>query len=77
MKIETSSKDIIKRLPEQAQYLYFIAETPEEIFQLGEISKMLPYSSRGLTLEMKMSLGVRIVDVVNKLTKEETVISEN
>ena len=77
MKIITSSEELIKKIPEQAQYCYFIAETQEEIFQLGEMSKMLPFSSRGIGLDGKISLGVRIIDVVNKLTKNEVVVSED
>lgn len=63
--------------PQQQQYCYFVAENADDIFMLGQLSKCLPYSSRGFSVDNHLTLGVRINDLVQKAIEEKTIISEN
>ena len=47
--------------------LCFIAETQDDVFLLGQMSRCLPYSDRGYTLDGQYSLTVFVKDVVKKI----------
>ena len=51
------------------QAISFTAENADDAFALGQISRTVPYAVHGLTVEGKMSLHVRVSDVVKKLVE--------
>ena len=67
MKIELSD--------ETPEYCYFKVETQDDIFLLGQISRCLPNTKLGFSIDSKITLGVRIVDMLKKIVEPKEIIS--
>lgn len=49
------------------RWIDFTAESPDDIFVLGQMSRTMPVSVKGFTIESKIALQVLVDDVVKKL----------
>lgn len=53
--------------------VWFITETADDIYMLGQLAAVLKTSEKGLTLEGKISVGVDIQELLSKTIEEKFV----
>jgi len=59
------------------RWIDFTAESADDIFLLGQMSRTMPVSVKGFTIDSKMSLQVLVDDVVKKLVEPVPVEQED
>ncbi len=56
--------------------VWFDAESPDEVYLLGKLSGKLKSAEKGFTLDCKISLGMDILELIEKAVEDKVFYEE-